>query len=902
MGIDRSRSRGFVLIAALILVALMSALALALMYSVNTEVASGGNDRQNNLAYHGAEGGMEKMTADMQALYQAVESPTQANLTSLANNPPAIPNINYLQTAQFRLNPDGSIQSRNGIISTGPNAGLQASIVPVDLTSIAQMKGRNEQVKMLRTVEVALIPVFQFGVFSEGDLAFHPGPAFDFAGRIHTNGNLFLADGTKLTFHSKITAVSEVIRTNLPNGLAASSGWSGPVYIPTAPAGCDTAAPSTNCQNLTLNPDDGSLLGGPGSGPNPSWKGISVNTFHGWIRNGTTGAKPLTLPFVGNGIGPVQIIRRPPPGELAGSMLATSRLYNQAQIRILLSDTWQENHPDKTNPVQDAGDVALTDPAGINPLAIPFSVAGVAGNSYFGWATTSCVNHQEGCEGIRNNPNVSDFVNNPPTADQPLVTGWLRVEYMNAAGIYVPVTQEWLGYGFARDPLPPMPFNNHTNSVHPQAILLFQQQADRNADGVISGTAVKGQNVSPTPSNYTEMESQNLNSPYTWFPINFYDPREGESRDTSITKAAGSCTPEGVMSAVELDVNNLRQWLLGNFGGSGSLVNTTAQNGYVLYFSDRRGMQLDPTTSSPPIKTGKSGLEDVVNIPVANGNPDGHLDPAEDVDGNGQLDMWGATSVIQGFEQVVPGNPSPYNGLGLAPGTSAGGNVFSRITNCAAVARKNRVTGARHVLRLVDGARNTGSTGGRLPTLPNGTGGFTVASENPTYVLGDYNANSADNSFADPHAAAAIIADAITVLSNDWNDTAAWVDPSNLGYRVVKNTAWYRFAMAAGKNIYFPYPSWANSTDDGTDGGVHNFIRYIENWGGQTLNYQGSLVSFYFSQYATGRFKCCSLVYKPPTRAYSFDTKFLDPTQLPPGTPMFRDIDNVNYRQDFTPY
>jgi len=29
---------------------------------------------------------------------------------------------------------------------------------------------------------------------------------------------------------------------------------------------------------------------------------------------------------------------------------------------------------------------------------------------------------------------------------------------------------------------------------------------------------------------------------------------------------------------------------------------------------------------------------------------------------------------------------------------------------------------------------------------------------------------------------------------------------------------------------------------------------------------------------------------------------FLDPTNLPPGTPMFRDVDNVNYRQDFTPY
>jgi hypothetical protein len=29
---------------------------------------------------------------------------------------------------------------------------------------------------------------------------------------------------------------------------------------------------------------------------------------------------------------------------------------------------------------------------------------------------------------------------------------------------------------------------------------------------------------------------------------------------------------------------------------------------------------------------------------------------------------------------------------------------------------------------------------------------------------------------------------------------------------------------------------------------------------------------------------------------------FQNPDNLPPGTPMFRDVDNVSYRQDFTPY
>ena len=36
-----------------------------------------------------------------------------------------------------------------------------------------------------------------------------------------------------------------------------------------------------------------------------------------------------------------------------------------------------------------------------------------------------------------------------------------------------------------------------------------------------------------------------------------------------------------------------------------------------------------------------------------------------------------------------------------------------------------------------------------------------------------------------------------------------------------------------------------------------------------------------------------------PTRNYSFDVDFLDPSRLPPGTPRFRDIVNLGYRQIF---
>ncbi len=73
-----------------------------------------------------------------------------------------------------------------------------------------------------------------------------------------------------------------------------------------------------------------------------------------------------------------------------------------------------------------------------------------------------------------------------------------------------------------------------------------------------------------------------------WLPINFYDAREGEPRDTRAGGAtAASCSPIGVMNSVELDVGNLWLWLQGKApyaAGTGKNVNATNQNGYILVF------------------------------------------------------------------------------------------------------------------------------------------------------------------------------------------------------------------------------------------------------------------------------------------------------------------------------
>ena len=262
-----------------------------------------------------------------------------------------------------------------------------------------------------------------------------------------------------------------------------------------------------------------------------------------------------------------------------------------------------------------------------------------------------------------------------------------------------------------------------------------------------------------------------------WLPINFYDAREGEPRDTRTGGAAASCSPVGVMNSVELDAGNLWLWLQGAApyaAGTGKNVNATKDNGYILYFSDRRGMQPDPNPTGNGLfnrVTGMSGLEDMVNAASSAGVPDGALEPKvyytyspEDVNADNVIDYLGPEVSWSRLRHRCRNDGSALLHPEQLP-----------IAACSTTALWNLVTGPRHSLRLVDGGMDAGGTSFLPhPIAPATSGnGFTVASEEPVYIYGNYNSGPADPFFptqgangTTPHSAAAIIADSVTLLSN----------------------------------------------------------------------------------------------------------------------------------------
>jgi len=220
-------------------------------------------------------------------------------------------------------------------------------------------------------------------------------------------------------------------------------------------------------------------------------------------------------------------------------------------------------------------------------------------------------------------------------------------------------------------------------------------------------------------------------------------------------------------------------------------------------------------------------------------------------------------------------------------------------------ARVNPPVFFRRALKVVNGGYTTGNL--KLPR--NGSQGLSIVAENPLYVQGNYNApNGAGTDFGTTpgtdHVSAAAIADAVTMLSNDFNDIETFMSPHDVNTNRAASETWYRLAVISGKGLNFPRPTsnTANDhTDFGTDGGAHNFLRYIEDWTNQTLDFRGSIVSFYLNRQAVGTYKCCDVVYQPPSRGYKFDTDFLTPALLPPRTPMFRDINTLTFRQLLRP-
>ena len=894
--------RGMALLLVLMIMMLLSALMIGFMASIMADSRSSGVDRDETQSYAVAHAGMEKLTSDLSALFLSDYSPNGTQISTVASYPPVISGFSY-------TDPDGSsgykVQFTDSqgppshqvstpttaipvpddpttgtTIAAGPYQGFKGLVTHYNIMVTSRSTGGSE-VRMRRELQTVAVPVFQFGIFSESNLAFHSSDDFNFGGRIHTNGNLYVAGGNgspagQLWLGDKVTAVGEVVRKYLDNGVLSTSFYPGAVNM----------AKGTNVYRVLAN-TEGSVTNNVGSAQNePTWTNLSVGTYNGYIRNGRTGAKRLDLPLVTNGAKPIDLIRRAPSNEdNTAPLVYGQRYYSQASLRIMLSDT----AADFTGLPQL---VTATAPVSLETVGTALCATGC-----FGIAAKQAPLAISGGGG-----NYKSNINTP------LIGGFIKIEMQRTNGVWQDVTTEILNYGITG--------RNLSNGTA-DTVFTGANGQNATANGCLANdpqpsSIVKLQRVKDVPSTHAVAASQ-YDCAVTatgvpsavgtdYWPNVLYDTREGLRRDETGANPTNTLSINGAMYYIELDTNNLAKWFRAvapYAGGSGSLAKND-NNGYIVYFSDRRNNRnIAPGVGAAAgiienAETAEYGNEDIINPTTAAGTTTGTLDPGEDVNAfvpvapatyTPVLETYGTRPSYQGVHDTVPpGAGGPLDNSARPFDTITNGNQDQL--------RGNRPIFFRRALKLTQGSalRTSGITG------------LTIASENPVYVQGDYNVGSTANFATETHVACAIIADAITLLSNNWNDIRSFNAAQDTTGKPPTDTN-YRFAAVTGKNISFQQPTtWTPETNFGMDGGAHNLLRQLEGWtAARTINYRGSIVSFYISRQATGTFKCCIDTYTPGNRVYAFDTDFLLPNKLPPGTPMFRDVNTLTFRQLLRP-
>jgi hypothetical protein len=1016
--VKNRQEQGIALVTTMIILLLLSAMIAGIGWLVLGDQKLGGNNSDRQLAFYGAEAGMESLTASLENLFDANYAPDKTAINTLLTTPGPPSNIQgvqYLapgsttagsgyQIAFVPSTTNANLPSTSwGTIPSGTYSGLVGLMTPYTLTVTSHTMNGSE-VRLQRYVQTVGIPVFQFGFFSQMDLSFFAGPNFNFGGRVHTNGNLWLAEGDNdtLTLSQKTTAAGEIVTANLENGWATTTNYNGLVNI-TNGSGVNNLI----AQNPPQSVSGTANFYGSVSAYVSTFKAMANSKFNNYIAVAETGVKPLNLAIATPAIGgqPIDLIRRPVVGEATanGAKLA-ERYWSQVSLRILLSDYGPSGGCTDAD-ISSTSGTALPGLAAnaTVPAATPVDLAKLSWDTVHapaGNGNTTLPYSQPPAALTAANvgktifPLPVSYANAGTTYSAangywnkqyyPIITGCIKIEYQDntATPAWHDVTWTILNLGYTgRNINPQVGRNGVPAYVAPPALSGFSGTTQAAASGPTAngtvatvgcqdpspGAVIRLARVRDNPSNasggnnatngndWCGNNAQGTSTAGGWsglptktsncitttnatncptqsgtdyWPNVLFDTREALLRDNAL---GGTQLPlAGAMHYVELDVTNLANCFttasICSFAGS---VNNT--NGYSVYFSDRRGNVPDPT---PPASvgganalTGGFGYEDIVNPSSASGCPDATLNGGEDVEGDYNSSGVDTSAILRTYGKTPQYDNAGSSSVSTIAALTAAG-VLANNPNCAgpgvnfpyALAdqvqdlRENEPVLFRRALKLVHGD-TIAPTLGTCNSVPCG---LAVIAENPVYVQGCYNnsgscAAGGFGTTAANIAGASVIADAVTLLSDNWNDANSFAWPygmNNAGLSIGNGgrdavTTTYRLAVAAGKGIPFKQPTVGGVGQDfGTDGGAHNFLRYLENWGangGQTLFYEGSIVAMYYNHQATGIYKCCNTVYSPPTRGYNFDTNFLTPSLLPPLTPMLRTINTVGFTQMLLP-
>jgi hypothetical protein len=290
---------------ALLLTLIMSGVALAILAGVMSWAATSTKLTHRSIQYTrsvaAAEAATEKVESQITRdfLYGG-ENLVVNNLNSYQNTVPTSSDSSYWDTWVFD---DGNgnlnqtyVQGTLGtttIVLDAPYAGLKAYGSTYTLVSHASDMANPQYVNagVLQQLELVGIPIFQFAMYSSGNMEISCGQPFTVTGHVHSNGILYVEPDSSLTFESSVTAVvTNVFQRDTADGDTRGTPAGTVVYE-------DPDEVKSPVQALTL-------------------------------PIGTTNTPEAIR----------EIIEPPPPGEDPTSPIGMLRYYNLCDLRLTVSD------------------------------------------------------------------------------------------------------------------------------------------------------------------------------------------------------------------------------------------------------------------------------------------------------------------------------------------------------------------------------------------------------------------------------------------------------------------------------------------------------------------------------------------------------------------------------------
>ena len=282
--------RGMALLIALMLVIMMSIIGIGIIKSSNDEISIAGNEMHEMKTFYAAQAGLDKAVAELQSDYEA-----EWTIPDIL--PAGSLNVDGI-TIVYSSTIDATVQKT---LTKGPLAGLQGTVTPYHISSVAYDQSFNTQMTLEETFEVSLVPIFQFSVFYENDLEIAPGPSMILLGRIHSNADVYLQSNSGIDIDSYFTSHGDIHHGRKPG--SGQSDSNGDVDI----MGIDGSFHSMRDGSGWLDSDDS------------YWFDSAAARWGGRVQDAAFGQERLNLP-IEDPTNPHSIIERDTTGGTGTSM------------------------------------------------------------------------------------------------------------------------------------------------------------------------------------------------------------------------------------------------------------------------------------------------------------------------------------------------------------------------------------------------------------------------------------------------------------------------------------------------------------------------------------------------------------------------------------------------------